>query len=226
VKRPADDAGGDGRGRDADGDGRGRSARGLVVDAARAEVSGPDEAIRELLADAGPVELEPRLLADGVRAARAPVARFRVTGLEEPLEAVADLRAGALLLPRPGGVTALRACSPSGLLGLLVRAVGLRPRPRVTAEPLTLPVDRMARLLVGAEDAEAPLREHLAARVAHWRIEAYGPGAGWYLEVLDSELGLWTLEQEERRITLAPTDATAVLDQLAALPGRVGLGPS
>jgi hypothetical protein len=199
----------------------------LVVDAARAEVSGPDEAIRALLADSGPVELEPPLLADGLRAARAPLARFRVSGLEQPLEAVADARAGALLLPRAGGVTALRACTPSGLLGLLVRAVGLRPRPRTAAAPLTVPADRMARLLAGAEPAEAPLRDHLAARVAHWRIEAYGPRGGWYLEVLDSELGLWTLEEaQERRVTLAPTDATAVLDELAALPGHVGLGPS
>ena len=217
MTRPADGAGDEGRG---------GGAGGLVVDAARAEVSGPDEAIRDLLADTAHVDLEPPLLADGVRAARAPVARFRVTGLEQPLEAVADLRAGALLLPRPGGVTALRACSPSGLLGLLVRAVGLRPRPRFVAEPLTAPVDRMARLLAGAEEAEAPLRDHLAARIAHWRVEAYGPAAAWYVEVLDSELGLWTLEQEERRITLAPTDATAVLDELAALPGHVGLGPS
>jgi hypothetical protein len=198
----------------------------LVVDAARAQISGPAAAIRALLEDTAPIELEPPLLADGVRAARAPVARFRVTGLEEPLEAVADDRAGALLLSRPGGGTALRACTPSGLLGLLVRAVGLRPRPRIAAEPLAMPVDRIARLLAGAERAEAPLRDHLAARVAHWRIEAYGPAGGWYLEVLDSELGLWTLEAEQRRVTLTPTNATAVLDELAALPGHVGLGPS
>jgi hypothetical protein len=44
--------------------------------------------------------------------------------------------------------------------------------------------------------------------------------------VLDSELGLWTLEEEAGRVTLAPTVATAVLDELAALPGHVGLGPS
>ena len=192
---------------------------------ARAEVSGPDEAIRDLLADTAHVDPEPPLLADGIRAARAPVARFRVTGLEQPLEAVADPRAGALLLPRPGGHAALRACTPSGLLGLLVRAVGLRPRPRFVAEPLTAPSTGW-RGSAGAEEAEAPLRDHLTARIAHWRVEAYGPAAAWYVEVLDSELGLWTLEQEERRITLAPTDATAVLDELAALPGHVGLGPS
>jgi hypothetical protein len=197
----------------------------LVVDAARAEVSGPAEAIRELLADSAPVELEPPLLADGVRAARAPVARFRVTGLEEPLEAVADERAGALLLPRPSGATALRGCTPSGLLGLLVRAVGLRPRPRVAAEPLTVPAERMAQLIAGTENAGSPWRDHLAAKVAHWRIEAYGPAGGWYLEVLDSELGLWTVEADDQ-VTLAPTNATAVLDELAALPGHVGLGPS
>ena len=198
----------------------------LVVDAARAEVSGPEEAIRELLASTDPVELEPPLLADGVRAARAPLARFRVSGLDEPLEAVADERAGALLLHRPSGVTALRACTPSGLLGLLVRAVALRPRPRATAEPVALPAARMAQVLGGTEVAEAPLRDHLAARVGHWRIEAYGPGGGWYLEVLDTELGLWTLEAEGGRVTLAPTTATAVLDELAALPGHVGLGGS
>jgi hypothetical protein len=200
--------------------------RGLVVDAARAEISGPAEALDGLLAGDEPVELEPPLLADGVRAARWPVARFRVSGLDEPLEAVADERAGALLLHRPSGVTALRACTPSGLLGLLVRAVALRPRPRVSTEPVTLPAERMAQVLAGTEVAEAPLRDHLAARVSHWRVEAYGPSGGWYLEVLDSELGLWTLEAEGGRVTLAPTTPTAVLDELAALPGHVGLGRS
>lgn len=199
---------------------------GLVIDAARAEVSGSVEAIEGLLAGDEPVAFEPPLLADGVRAARAPVARFRVTGVEEPLEAVADERAGALLLQRPGGVTALRGCTPSGLLGLLVRAVALRPRPRVTAAPVILPAERMAQVLGGAAAAEAPLRDHLAAGVGHWRIEAYGPSGGWYLEVLDSELGLWTLEAEEAQVTLTPTTATAVLDELAALPGHVGLGAS
>ena len=198
----------------------------LTVDAARAEVSGPDAAIRARLAGDVAIARAPRLVADGVRAARAPAARFQLIGLEEPLEAVADARAGALILRRPGGDTALRACTPSGLLGQLVRAVGLRPRPRSDADALTVPVDRMTRLLAGDEEAEPPLREHLAARVGHWRIEAYGAGAGWYLEVLDSELGLWTLEAEEREVTLAPTDATAVLDALAALPGHIGLGPS
>jgi hypothetical protein len=198
----------------------------LAVDAARAEISGPDEAIRALLAGNEPIEVEPPLLADGIRAARAPAARFRLTGFEEPLEAVADARAGALILSRAGGVTALRACTPSGLLGLLVRAVGLRPRPRIEAAPLTLGAARVARLLAGAERAEPPLGDQLAARVAHWRLEAHGSGAGWYLEVLDSEFGLWTLEERDGQVTLAPTDATAVLDELAALPGHVGLGPS
>jgi hypothetical protein len=196
---------------------------GLTVDAARAEISGTDESIRALLASDEPVELEPPLLADGVQAARAPAARFRVTGLAEPLEAVADARAGALILPRPGGVTALRACTPSGLLGLLVRAVALRPRPRVEAGPLTVP----SRVVVERSAEEAVLQDHLDALDAHWRIEAHGSGVGWYLEVLDTELGLWTVEDAgEGRLTLTPTDATAVLDELAALPGHVGLGPS
>ena len=57
--------------------------------------------------------------------------------------------------------------------------------------------------------------------------EAYGGGAGWYLEVLDSESGLWTVEDAgDGLLTLTPTTATAVLDELAALPGHVGLGPS
>jgi hypothetical protein len=29
----------------------------------------------------------------------------------------------------------------------------------------------------------------------------------------------------DRRLALTPADATAVLDELAALPGHVGLGP-
>jgi hypothetical protein len=188
----------------------------VKVDAARAEISGTDEEIRALLASDEPLELEPPLLADGIRAARAPAARFRVTGFEAPLEAVADARAGALILPR-GGTTALRACTPSGLLGLLVRAVGLRPRPRVEAEPVT----------VSSRKIIEEMREHLGALNAHWRIEAYGGGTGWYLEVLDGELGLWTVEAAGKgEVKLTPTDATAVLDELAALPGHVGLGPS
>jgi hypothetical protein len=191
----------------------------VKVDAARAEISGPDEEIRALLASDEPVELEPPLLADGIRAARAPAARFRVTGFEAPLEAVADAHAGALILPRPGGDTVLRACTPSGLLGLLVRAVGLRPRPRVDAEPITVPSREVVE--------ERQLREQLGPLHAHWRIEAYGGGTGWYLEVLDGDLGLWTVEAVgDGEVTLTPTDATAVLDELAALPGHVGLGPS
>jgi hypothetical protein len=74
---------------------------------------------------------------------------------------------------------------------------------------------------------ERQLREQLGPLHAHWRIEAYGGGTGWYLEVLDGELGLWTVEAVgEGEVRLTPTDATAVLDELAALPGHVGLGPS
>lgn len=194
----------------------------MKVDTARAEISGPEAEIRALLASDEPVELEPPLLADGIRAARAPAARFRVTGFEDPLEAVADARAGALILPR-GGTTALRACTPSGLLGLLVRAVGLRPRPRVDAAAITVPSR-----VVAERSADDPLlQEQLDALRAHWRIEAYGPALGWYVEVIDSELGLWMVEAAgEGELTLTPTDATAVLDELAALPGHVGLGPS
>ena len=197
---------------------------GLVVDAGRAEISGPDQDLRALLAGAEPLELEPPLLADGIRAARAPAVRFRVTGFDEPLEAVADARAGALILPRPGGTTALRACTPSGLLGQLVRAVGLRPRPRIPAEPLTVPSRVIAER---AAEEEGLLQQHLDALQAHWRIEAHGAGIGWYLEVLDCELGMWTVEDAgDGELTLTPTDATAVLDELAALPGHVGLGRS
>ena len=77
-----------------------------------------------------------------------------------------------------------------------------------------------------SEADEERLQSHLDALVAHWRIEAHGPQAGWYLEVLDSERGLWTVEDApDRRLALTPVDATAVLDELAALPGHVGLGP-
>jgi hypothetical protein len=200
---------------------------GLVVDPERAQVSGPDEEIRALIAGDEPVALEPALLADGVQAARSPLARFRVTGLPEPLEAVADQRAAALLIPLGGLRTALRACTPSGLLGLLVRALALRPRPRVDAGPLTVPAERMARMLAGHDREPELLRDHLEALAGHWRIEAYGGGTGWYLEVLDSELGLWTVEDTgDGRLTLTHTTATAVLDELAALPGHVGLGHS
>ena len=192
----------------------------MRIDAARAEISGPDEEIRALLASDEPVEVQPPLLADGIRAARAPAARFRVTGFEAPLEAVTDAHAGALVLPR-GGTTALRACTPSGLLGLLVRAVGLRPRPRVDAEPMTVP----ARVVAERSTDDPLLQEQLEALHAHWRIEAYGGGTGWYLEVLDGELGLWTVEAAGKgEVRLTPTAATAVLDELAALPGHVGLG--
>jgi hypothetical protein len=206
---------------------------GVVVDPERAEVRGPADAIRELLD--GTEEPGPPLLAAGLRAARSPFARFRVTGLPEPVEALADGYAAVVVLPLADGITALRACTPSGLLGLLVRAVGLCPRPRADdREPIVVAADRMARIVnertaEGAgldEAAERRLQEHLDALVAHWRIEAHGPDEGWYLEVLDGARGLWTVEDlPDRRLALTPTDATAVLDELAALPGHVGLGP-
>jgi hypothetical protein len=213
---------------------------GLTVDAERAEVRGPAQAIHALLTDADAAgDLAPPLLAAGIRAARAPTARFRVTGLAQPVEALADAHAAALLLPLGAADhTALRACTPSGLLGLLVRAVGLGPRPRPAGGgALSVPATRMAPLVAersaaaaGLDEAqEQLLQEHLDALAGHWRIEVHGPGTGdgpvgWYLEVLDSERGLWTVaDAPEGRLTLTPTHATAVLDELAALPAHVGL---
>jgi hypothetical protein len=204
----------------------------VVVDPERAEVRGSPEAIRALLA--GTDEPGPPLLAAGLRAARAPHARLRVSGIEEPLEALADAHAAVLVLPSGSGATALRACTPSGMLGLLVRAVGLCPRPRAAGGPIVVEAARMPRMVaertaadVGlAEADEERLQAHLDVLAGHWRVEAHAAGVGWYLEVLDSELGLWTVEDRpERHLTLTPTDATAVLDELAALPGHVGLGP-
>jgi hypothetical protein len=213
----------------------------LTVDPGRAEVRGPAPAIHALLtdADAAVEALAPPLLAAGVRAARTPTARFRLTGLAQPVVALADAHAAALLLPLEGDHTALRGCTPSGLLGQLVRAVGLGPRPRFAdAGALSVPAARMAPLVAersaaaaGLDEAqEQLLQQHLDALVEHWRIEAHGPGTGdgpvgWYLEVLDSERGLWTVaDAPEGQLTLTPTHATAVLDELAALPGHVGLG--
>jgi hypothetical protein len=202
----------------------------VVVDAERAEVRGPAAAVRSFLA--GTEEPAPPLLAAGLRAARAPIVRFRVTGLPEPVEALADEHAAMLVLRRPRAQTALRACTPSGLLGLLVRAVGLGPRPR-GGDPIVVPAARMAAIVNDrtARDAglgeadEQRLQDHLDTLVGHWRIEAHGPDGGWYLEVVDTERGLLTVEDApHRRLRLEPTTATAVLDELAALPGHVGLG--
>jgi hypothetical protein len=208
---------------------------GLVIDPGRAEVSGPAREVRALLEPDGPALPEgppAPLLEAGLAAAREPVARLRVTGLPEELEGFAAAGAGALLLPRDGGRLALRACTPSGLLGLLVRAVGLRPRPR-HAGGIVLPAAALARALherdataAPADDAtRARLQAHLDALEGHWRIELHGPDAGWYLEVLDSAAGLWTVEDRpDGAVALAATDATRVLDELAALPGHAGLG--
>jgi hypothetical protein len=190
----------------------------VKVDHERAQVSGTEREINALLADPD-TPLEPPLLADGVQAARAPLARFRLTGFHAELEACADARAASLVLPLRNGGTALRACTPSGLLGLLVRAVDLQPRPRHGPEPLTA----AARVLAERSTADERLRAHLDALVAHWRLEAYGPEDAWYLEVLDTTLGLWTVEAARNTLTLTPTTATHVLDELAALPGRIGL---
>ena len=232
---------------------------GFVVDAERAQLSGPAHLVRALLDGAAPgagraaealddLDLPP-LLEAGLDAARDPLAQVRVSGLPEPLEAFAGAHAAALLLPvggapapgNGGGVLALRACTPSGLLGLLVRAVGLCPRPRHAEDgELVLPVARMGLVLgeraaahAGLDSApEVALQDHLDALVAHWRIEMRGPGAGdgpvgWYLEVLDGRRGLWTVEERAAgEVALVPSDATAVLDELAALPGHVGLGPA
>jgi hypothetical protein len=213
----------------------------LEVDVERAQVSGPAPAVRALLdgADAPAAVAEAPLLEAGLAAARDPLARLRVTGLPEPLDGFAGANAAALLLPLGDGRLGLRACTPSGFLGLLVRAVGLRPRPRHAEDAeIVLPAPRMARVLgernVAAaelDDAAAEaLRAHLDALVAHWRIELYGPGAGegpvgWYLEVVDTERGVWTVrDRPGGAVALVPTDATGVLDELAALPGHVGLG--
>ena len=121
-----------------------------------------------------------------------------------------------------------------------MRAVGLGPRPRprlADAGALSVPATRMAQLVAERsaaaagldEPQEQLLQEHLDALVEHWRIEIHGPGTGdgpvgWYLEVLDSERGLWTVaDAADGMLTLTPTHATAVLDELAALPGHVGL---
>jgi hypothetical protein len=219
----------------------------LEVDAERAQVSGPGALVRALIGgDADGPDLPdapPQPLLDaGLAAARAPAARLRVTGLPAPVDGFADQRAAALLLPLDGDRLVLRACTPSGLLGLLVRLVGLRPRPRHAADgDIALPAAGMAAVLRDRSAAAAPtladetratLQAHLDALAAHWRIELYGPGAGdgpvgWYLEVLDSERGLWAIEDApDGTLTLRPTDATAVLDEIAALPGHVGLGPA
>jgi hypothetical protein len=207
----------------------------LEVDVERAQVSGPAAAVRGLLdgADAPAAVAEQPLLEAGLEAAREPLARLRATGLRKPLEGFAGTRAAALLLPLGGGRLALRACTPSGFLGLLVRAVALRPRPRHAADAeVVLPAPAMARVLGDRSAAAAAvdgaareaLQAHLDALVAHWRLELFGPGDGWYLEVVDSEHGLWTVEDRPGgAVALVPADATAVLDELAALPGRVGL---
>jgi hypothetical protein len=45
--------------------------------------------------------------------------------------------------------------------------------------------------------------------------------------VLDGARGLWIFEDRpDRAVALVPSDATAVLEELAALPGNVGLGPA
>jgi hypothetical protein len=208
----------------------------LEVDVERAQVSGPAPAVRALLdgADEPAAVAEVPLLEAGLAAAREPLARLRVTGLPEPLEGFAGAGAAALLLPLGEGRLGLRACTPSGFLGLLVRVVGLRPRPRHPEDgELVLPAPRMARVLgernaaaaeLDAARAEA-LGAHLDALVAHWRIELYGPSDRWYVEVVDTERGLWTVEDRPGgAVALVPADATGVLDELAALPGRVGLG--
>jgi hypothetical protein len=216
---------------------------GLEVDPERAEVAGPAHLVRALLDPDGPdvPDAPPQPLLDaGLGAARAPLARLRVTGLPEPLEGFADEHAGALLLPLGGDRLALRACTPSGLLGLLVRAVALRPRPRHSEDgEIELPAAALAQVLRDRSVAAVPtldsetrevLQAHLDDLEAHWRIELYGPGAGdgsvgWYLEVLDGARGLWAVEDRPGgAVALVPTDATAVLDELAALPGHVGLG--
>jgi hypothetical protein len=70
----------------------------------------------------------------------------------------------------------------------------------------------------------------LDAHEGHW-VELHGPGTtrrgpvGWTSRCSDDGRGLWTVEDRPSAdVALLPTDAKAVLDQLAALPGHVGLG--
>jgi len=220
----------------------------VELDPQRSELRGPPSALGRLLEGApAPAHLDPaRLAADaplvaaGLDAARDPVARWTVTGLDQPLDAYSDARAGVLLVPLARDRAALRACTPSGLLGLLVGAVALRPRARHPEDrPLRLPPERMAALLGGRSARAAGLDEadthriqpHLDELESHWRIEVRRTdGAatsshttGWFLEAIDGPLGLWSVGEEDDQVTLEPTDATAVLDDIARLPARIGL---
>lgn len=214
------------------------SAAELVVDAGRAELRGPIARLEAILdgrdAAAAP---DVSLLAAGLDTVRRPLARLRADGLGTRLEAVVGAGVGLVLVELADGQGALRACTPSGLLGLLVAAVGLQPRPRGAGRPIVrLTTDRMAALVGRRSAAAAGLVGEDADRVQpvldglerHWRLEArpIGPGAGWYLEAVDSTLGLWLVEEEGGLVVLRPTDPTALLDEIAALPGRVGLGRS
>lgn len=86
---------------------------------------------------------------------------------------------------------------------------------------------REAAIPRGHERPRSRARDCLDVLVAHWRVEGRGPEAGWCLEVLDAELGLCTVDEpRERRLKLTLTNATAVLDELSALPAHIGLGPA
>lgn len=131
----------------------------LELDRGRAELRGPADAVWALLDGRNSDDRAlPPLLAAGLRAARHPVARLALTGLPDRLEGFADAHAAALLLPLDGRRLALRACTPSGLVGVLVRAVGLGPRPRRPHAPaLTLPAERLASVLSESSAAAAGL---------------------------------------------------------------------
>jgi hypothetical protein len=219
----------------------------ITLAAEHAELRGPPDALAGVLEQGTlPPELDgttlPPLLAAGLAAAREPVARLRLTGLGPPVLGVADARTAALLAPTAPGRAVLRGCTPSGWLGLLVRATALGPRPRHDGDPVVrLPAADLAALLAGRDalgaglasaDAQR-LQDHLTAAERHWRIELVrvdgrpgdGHAAGWYLEVLDGPHGLWTIEaQDDATVALLPSDPTRVLDAIAELPARVGLG--
>jgi hypothetical protein len=205
---------------------------GVRVDGERAILRGPPDAVRGVIAGDPVTPVSPPLEA-ALRAARAPAARFALSGLGADVVGLADRRAGALLVAEDDELT-LRACTPSGLLGLLARATGLGPRPRPAIAPLRLTPGALATALaersapaagLGAA-RRAELQAHLDALRTHWRLEARREdGRGWYLEVLDTDRGLWSLAADgPDAVTLTPTDATRVLDELAALPGHAGLG--
>lgn len=182
---------------------------------------------------AGPGELaEP--VAVACAAIADPVCRLTVRlrddqGRGEQADGWVGADAAALLLPLPAERYELGVVHPTFLPAMLVRVVGLGPRPRLTG---AAPVPASPELVDQLTDPDPARRAAATAGLAgpagsmevrrDWSAQAsWSPAAESSgvraVRVLDTAAGMWLVEAHQDRVMLFPTTPTAVWRALVGL---------